>query len=382
MPYALPPAETRLSAHALAGGYLESSSDFAETLNRLLGVNNCVLANSARTLLYLLFCFLKSRAGTEKTEVLIPGYTCYTVPAAAVKAGLKVCLYDMDPYTFQPDADDAAKKMGPATLAVVGQHLLGIRSDMAGLAKAARQNNIYCIEDSAQLLKAQGPETQPQPGPDFTLYSFGRGKPLPLGAGGALTSARSKDLTKFTGSLKADSRTMRDGFLPFAVRFFSHPRLYWLLEKLPLGLGSTIYDPDFAVGPMPRLYRRMGVRAVKELENLNNHRQAISRIYRDFFAGKTSSGPAEPVSTCLRYPFFVRNQKAAPRLFNLGVRQLYPLALCDLPELQKNTAPHRADTPGARKIAEKLVTLPTHLAVSRNQALEIADRAGKTFTLN
>lgn len=381
IPYALPPAETRMSVQALAGGYLENSSDFAETLKRFLWVNNCVVANSARALLYLLFCFLKSRASAKKTEVLIPGYTCYTVPAAAVKAGFKVCLYDMDPYTFQPDADDAAQKMGPATLAVVGQHLLGIRSDMTALAKAACQNGIYCIEDSAQLLQAPGPKPQPRPGPDFTLYSFGRGKPLPLGAGGALTSAGFEDLTKVTGSLEGYSRTMGGCFLPLAVRVFSHPRLYWLIERMPLGLGRTVYDPDFAVRSMPRLYRRMGVRAVQELEGINNHRHTISRIYENFFAGRTSTVADEPVPICLRYPLLVRNPKAAPRLFSQGVRQLYPLALCDLPELQKNIKPHKADTPGARKIAEKLITLPTHLAVSSKQALEIADRAGEIFEI-
>jgi perosamine synthetase len=81
----------------LIGGYFANSHNFAEKLGDYLGSDGCILANSASALLYVLFCYLRTRAGKDKTEVLIPGYTCYSVPAAAVKAGLRVSLYDMDP---------------------------------------------------------------------------------------------------------------------------------------------------------------------------------------------------------------------------------------------------------------------------------------------
>jgi hypothetical protein len=42
-----------------------------------------------------------------------------------------------------------------------------------------------------------------------------------------------------------------------------------MLEKLPLGLGRTVFDPAFSVSGMPRLYQRIGVRALDELEAIN-----------------------------------------------------------------------------------------------------------------
>ena len=375
--YALPPAETKLTIQTLAGGYFGNSPDFAERLCEYLGVKGCVLANSARSLLYLLFYHLRSRTDGAKTEVLVPGYTCYSVPAAAVKAGLKVSLYDMNPHTFQPDMDDVARKIRPSTLAVVGQHLLGVPSDMESLVKTARQHGIWCIEDAAQRL--QSPRQESRQVADFTLYSFGRGKPLPLGKGGALIAAKQKELIGIPVALEARGRETTNYLLPLAIQIFSRPRFYWILEKLPLGLGQTIYDPAFAVSTMPRLYRKMGVRGLEELEKLNLHRALIGKIYRDYFSDENNGQMKQASLACVRYPLLVQNNGGANALFNLGVRQMYPFALCDLPQLRDELTDQEVKTPGAREIAARLITLPTHLAVNELTANRIAAMVEKYF---
>jgi len=81
-PYALPPAETRLPLRALARGVFPGKHDFAGKLTRFLNTDSCVLANSARSLLYLVLQELKKQADPGQDQVLIPGYTCYSLPAA------------------------------------------------------------------------------------------------------------------------------------------------------------------------------------------------------------------------------------------------------------------------------------------------------------
>lgn len=377
MPYAMPPAETKLSIGALVGGYFGSRNDFSQSLGAFLGTATCVLADSARSLLYLVFCHLRAKAGPGKKEVLIPGYTCYSVPAAVVKAGLKVALYDMDPLTFQPDMQDLEQKINNGTLAIVGQHLLGVRSDIAGLTEIAHKYKTVCIEDSAQRLEAPLRSRKQATPADFTVFSFGRGKPLPLGSGGALIASNSEDLAFIAGKMETYPEKAGKYLMPGVVRVFSNPRVYWVMEKLPLGLGRTIYDPSFAVSNMPRLYQRIGNRGIAELDKLNKHRAAIGNIYSSHFSDKRNSPFNISDLPLVRYPLLVKNRKPLSQLTKYGIRQLYPLALSDLPPLQDSLATPRARVPGAREIADRLITLPTHLSVNKYTASHILEKISK-----
>lgn len=375
IPYALPPAETRLPLSALVRGLLPRRADFSKKFGAYLGADNCILAGNARSLLYLLLRALQNQAGAGSAkEVLIPGYTCYSVAAAVVKAGLKVALYDLDPHTFQPDFEDVRRKINSATLAVIGQHLLGVKADIKELAEIAHQHGVCCIEDSSQHLGAG----QFGPGKgmiaDYAIFSFGRGKPLPLGSGGALVAKEQEILFQVNQQLKTCPAHSANRLLPYAVQILSWPRLYWILERLPLGLGSTHYDPGFSVSTMAVFYQRLANDALAGLDRLTQHRAKLSRIYQQQFSDSENG-----VSSCVRYPLLVGNQGEFLRIFSLGVRRLYPLALCDLPGLNASLVIRGKPVLGAREIAAQLVTLPTHLAANTKTARKIAYESIKIF---
>ncbi|MEN8258769.1 MAG: aminotransferase class V-fold PLP-dependent enzyme [Thermodesulfobacteriota bacterium] len=379
--FALPPAEARLPLQALYRGLLPLAPDFSDKLGKHVGAEVCGLANNARTLFYLLFKALRSRASFDRGEILLPGYTCYSVAAAAVKAGCKVALYDLDPSSFQPDFADVKEKITARTLAVVGQHLLGVEADINRLVAIAHDHGLCCIEDAAQHLgSVTGASTVSQRNADFSVFSFGRGKPLPLGGGGALIARGEREFAGLPHDfelLPADKFTNR--LLPFAVQILSRPRLYWLLETLPLGLGQTVYNPDFGVSTMPSFYQRIGASALPGLEKLNQHRAGIGRLYQSLFSQQADVLPAVGMPAYVRYPLLVSNQQEVRRMTSYGVRQLYPLALCDLPALQADLVEGRTQARGAREIARRLVTLPTHLAVDASSAKKIAGEAHRYF---
>ena len=380
IPYTLPPAETRLTTRNLFHAYLGRKDNFAEELNRYLSIEFCALADKARSLLFLLLCYLRSSSAKADGHILLPGYTCYSVPAAVVKSGLRVALYDIHPHSLQPDMDDVNKKINSETMAVVGQHLLGIRSDISGLTRLAHNRGTICIEDSAQLLQSDSISLQKDNPADFTLFSFGRGKPLPLGSGGALVAARVKDMEKLALDLSHFPDRRGNLFLPVAVKAFSNPSIYWMLKNMPLGLGRTVYDPAFQVSTMPRLYRKLGARALPALEKLNRHRTRISTIYSEQFSKDKACQTVTVNSNLVRYPLLVPNSTLANKFFDHGVRQLYPLALSDLPPLREELVQQKSNTPGACSIAKHLITLPTHLAVSERTALKIAQELRKGFS--
>ena len=377
IPYALPPAETRLPWRAMVSALRPGAVDFAERLSDYLQADRCLLANSGKAVLYTVFRSLRDRADRDRTDVLVPGYTCYSVAAAAVKASLKVAPYDLDPHTFQPDWDDLRRKLSGRSLAVVFQHLLGVPTESTKMAELAHQHGACCIEDSAQRLTRPCSPSAASSSADFTIFSFSRGKPLPLGAGGALIGSSSAELPIVNGQSTGRRHSIGPPLLPIAVRILSNPRLYWMLEKLPLGLGRTIYDPTFPVSTMPLGHQRIGTSALAALDRLNEHRATIGGVYREHFAASTAGATLGGCVPYLRYPLLVSNQCDAARLARHGVRTFYPLALCDLPALQEHLADGEHDTPGAREIARRLVTLPTHSGVSIQTARELAAEASK-----
>lgn len=379
--FALAPAEARLPLHALFQGLLPLSADFSRQFGEHLGIEVCGLANSARALLYLLFKALRSRAAVEGGEILLPGYTCYSLAAAAVKAGCKVALYDLDPSTLQPDLADVKQKINSRTLAVVGQHLLGVKGDISGLAKIAHDHGLCCIEDAAQYLRSSTTEATMawKSDADFSVFSFGRGKPLPLGEGGALVAGKESHFAEVPSDFEALNGKSANWLIPFAVQILSWPHLYWIMETLPLGLGRTVYNPAFAVSAMPSFYQRTGAAALADLVSLNQHRTDIGHLYHSFFSHEAEQLPAAIFPAYVRYPLLVQNQNEVRRMAMYGVRQLYPLALCDLPALQENLAGFQTQTKGAREIARRLVTLPTHLVVDAKIAEEIARKAHNNF---
>ena len=69
--------------------------------------------------MFLLFRVLRMRAGGDKTDVIIPSYTCYSVPAAAIRAGLRVRILDINPATLSYDLEQLARTDFSRVLAIV-----------------------------------------------------------------------------------------------------------------------------------------------------------------------------------------------------------------------------------------------------------------------
>ena len=368
--YWYPPAETQIPWKVIFSGFYRHPQSFSTALCRYLNVNYCVLGQSARALLYKLLLILKDNDSGQRNEVLIPGYTCYSVAAAVAKAGLRISVYDLDPKTLHPDIDSIRKALTGETLAIVTQHLFGRLTPIDGLKQIAASNGSYLIEDAAQALGRVQDGTPPRALSDFGLLSFGRGKPLPIGAGGALVS---DNYPKILTALRWG--TAKNGYMQpivsAAVKIMSKPYLYWLPEILPMGLGETIFDPGFAVKSMSAATERLAAGAIATLDDLNTHRRRLADTYTQLIDKTCQLNGTGPAISVIRYPIMLPFKVFANSLKRLGIRKMYPNAIC----MEKSVQPHLKKgipvTPGAVEIAEKLHTLPTHMAIDGRVALQI-----------
>jgi dTDP-4-amino-4,6-dideoxygalactose transaminase len=344
-----PPAESKIPLHAILGAFFSSKSNFEKTLCNYLQVKHCVLGNSGRALLYLLLETLKKKDKDTRDEVLIPGYTCYSVAASVAKAGLKIRVYDLDPATLQPNFDSLRNSISKKTLAIIFQHLFGTPTPVEELKCVARQNNAYLIEDAAQALGGSIDDHRLGTIGDFSIFSFGRGKPLPLGGGGALVG---KDANVLSGlDLKPGNKGYTSLISTAVSQLMSKPLLYWIPEMLPLGLGETIFDPHFNVSAMQPAMRNLAENSMNILDDLNTHRRYIANTYKDAFDHKNVIPVPEG-----------------------GKRRMYPKAIADDETIKPYLVDQETSTLGALEIARKLITLPTHKGITENLAKEIVGK--------
>ena len=365
-----PPAETCMHPRSVLAALLTKHDDFEASLCSFLGTQTCVVWGSARAMMTLLLQVLKQADTQNRDEVLIPAYTCYSVAASVARAGLKIIVYDLDPRTLGPDPDSLNRCAGSATLAIVHQHLFGIPQPIEFVRNTSDRFGIPIIEDAAQGLGGFLNGTPLGALGDYGVFSFGRGKPLAAGNGGAVTGERQaiNALSK-----PGSSRCWIPLCMTMVVQVLSHPLLYGLVERLPLGLGKTVFNPGFSITGMPLVMRRFAERSLANIGSCTDRRRNIAGVYKSCL--KSSDMVSEPqgaVPAYPRFPFYAGPGEVSRQLFRLGVRRMYPRAVPDEPEIAQFLARSDHRVPGARQIAQNLVSLPTHSRITPRLAREIS----------
>ena len=158
---------------------------FEDGLKRHFGVNYVFPVSSGKAALTLILRALKA-ISKEKKEVVIPAYTCFSVPSAIVKAGLEPTPCDIDPRTFDFDYGLLKKTVNEKTLCVIPNHIFGIPSDMDAVKKICGNKGVYIVEDAAQAKGGRFKGRKLGTIGDAGFFSFGRGKNITCGSGGVI----------------------------------------------------------------------------------------------------------------------------------------------------------------------------------------------------
>ena len=132
----------------------------------------------------LLLRALARRAGPGRDEVAIPSYTCYTVAAAVVLAGLRPRVVDIAPETLDFSAAALDAVDFSRVLAIVPTNLFGLPSNLPALAARARAHGAFLIDDAAQAFGAAIGGRASGTWGEAGLYSLDKGKNITAIEGG------------------------------------------------------------------------------------------------------------------------------------------------------------------------------------------------------
>ena len=334
--------------------------ELREALRARLGTD-VVLYASGREAMRVAVAWLADRSG--RSEIAVPAYTCFSVPASVVAAGLRVRLVDV---TLDGRIDPASLAALPLerTAALVVTNLFGVPEPVAALRKQLAPAGVALIDDAAQSLGARAPEGPVGARGDLGVVSFGRGKPLGALGGGAVVGAIGSATKTATPRPRRGVAVARALAYGAALR----PSVFRWLAAIPaLHIGETPFEPRFAHGPIDGASLCLAAAVVTQLERRAEARARRAHALADAIAARSAFAPlrVDPDSTgvyprlALVSPSASARERAIESLRDLGASGMYPSSLDAVARLRPHLADERA-CPVARELAARLMTLPTH----------------------
>ncbi len=119
-------------------------------------------------------------------EVIVPAFTVFSTPAAALQCNAVPIVADVDPRTWTLDPADLRRKITPRTRAVIPVSICGLLPDMDPILEIAREHGLVVIEDNAQGYLCEDKGRVAGSIGDFASFSFQASKTLTCGDGGIL----------------------------------------------------------------------------------------------------------------------------------------------------------------------------------------------------
>jgi perosamine synthetase len=350
--------------------------DLRRSVRQQLGIEHCFLTCTGRAGLSIALQGLADLSRPDRDEVILPSYTCFSVAASVVKAGLKVRLVDVDPQTLDFDLDALARADYRRVLAVVATNLYGLPSAMPEITAIAQRHGAFVVDDAAQAFGATVGGAPSGTWGDVGLLSFDKGKNVSAIDGGALvtrSSAVADAIERRVRSLAVPGpgHIVRDVVKLGVYVALLPPSVYWIPNAIPqLGLGTTVYTTDFAVEGYNRWLAAMAHVMLPRLTAFTAARQHNASELACSLSGIPGLGlPASRPDTnavFVRFPVLVSDPAIRARLLaalnegGIGATSSYPSALVDVPGLQAHLVDGRTPVPGGRFVASAVVTLPTH----------------------
>lgn len=310
---------------------------------------------------------------TGRSRVVLPAYTSFSVAAAAAAARARVRLCDLDPTTLDFDRDDLRACVDENTAAVVLGNLYGYPSRVDDL-EWLRDRGVILIDDAAQAFGATDRGAPVGGRGDMGVLSFGRGKCVSTGDGGALLIQTAELAEVARERRPVESRGLQLCLLALAIWLSRSATAFGLLSRVPgANIGASVYDPDFEVLGLPPAADGLATDLIETARRHGATRSRVAHMWMKALAGNRAVtlpvADAHSRPAYLRFPLLASDREArerlAARLARVGFRfvRSYPTALGAIEAFRRAHCEDRA-TPAADRIADTVIALPCHVGVT------------------
>ncbi|WP_440992287.1 DegT/DnrJ/EryC1/StrS family aminotransferase [Haloarchaeobius baliensis] len=316
---------------------------------------HCVLVGRATTGLMLLF-----NAYEVSGDVIFPAYTCPSPVYAALYADATPQFCDVrSDYTIDPKSLESM--ISENTDAVVPIHMFGHQAAMDEIRSIADEYDALVLEDACQSVG-----TMPNGDPlgsfgDASILSFGAGKPIDVGTGGAVLT--DDEATATTVRKLEQQIPVRDDDR-LEVLYDHYRELYYAIEDLK-EVTETAHQ---LFEPFPSVFRELYVRGttdelpghvsptLNELEDEIAARKANADRYRNELEDPRITHP-DPKDGTVYYRYSIRLPTREVRDYIVTYLRERDIHVSTLYETIHRRFGSEADVPTAERLADETLNL-------------------------
>jgi len=354
------------------------SSDFViNFLRDKTGRSHAAVAGRASAAIW---AALRAR-GIEGKPVLMPANICYIAAWAVLQSGNLPYLVDIDPATGNISLETLSQVRVASPAALIVCHMYGLGAPIAQIAEWARAREIFLIEDAALALGAVVDGRPAGSWGDLSLFSFGAGKIVDAGNGGAFLC----DDAELTQKIESELETLPSWGAQIEQSWEQWSELYWLLHQYEAS------NPQLAA-TYPELFRIFGditryqlpashwdalAPSLAALENNLSHRYEMAGLYDEYFRFAQVRTLRRPQGHVLwRYPLLVAREDRDSLLDKLWENDIlasrwYPSLSPMLAAL--NPSAEKETTPGADQLGAEIINLPVDHTADAETVKRIAE---------
>ncbi len=139
-----------------------------------------------------LWAILKAASVDGRSEVILPAYTCETVPMAVKFAGAKCVYADVEPGYYNVSLECVKEALTSHSKVVICQHTYGITQPVHDWADFVSEKRILFVEDRCQMTANMSDDGSASIAGDAAYFSTHFSKPFSTGQGGLVVFSNSQ----------------------------------------------------------------------------------------------------------------------------------------------------------------------------------------------
>lgn len=345
-------------------------------LRKYLKVKSIHTTSQGRSAFYIA---LKSLNLEKGSEIIIPAYTCGLLIEIVHHLGYNVKLVDVNESTANINTNLIEQNINDKTKVIVPIHMFGSPADMRHIMEISEKNDLIVIEDAAQALGAKYRGKKAGALGDISILSFGPGKNISGGAGGAIVTNNLELIENIELQILElsklgwlwDFRMLQNIFGLYILQnryLYSHFHHFvkksikkeekGIVEYCQKFFNSINIKTNVQYGKMANISSTMLLQYVDKIDQYKKYRTYHAQLYMDWLP-KDEVVLLKPLeeSESAYNRFAIRITRESQKnlkqfLFKSGVDIGHPYSY--LPQI----LPYFGKYPVAEKLGETLVTLP------------------------
>ncbi len=361
----------KVKFHDLSGPTQQIKKEFMERLGAFLDKSNFILTDEVKDFENLwakfigteyavgvsngtdaLWLALKAFGIGEGDEVITQANAYNATVTAIIRAGAIPRFVDVNPKTFLINPVEIEDSITPKTRAIMPVHLYGQASDMSSIMEIAKKHNLIVIEDCAQAHGAEWKGKKVGSWGDAGAWSFYPTKNLgAFGDAGAVTTSNAKaaEELRMLRNIGQSSKNNHER-LGYNMRLDS-------IQAMVLSLKLQYLD---------EWTKKRQLAASRYDDLIDAQKLPAERVYCD--ANATNVCHLYPVKIMKGNRDEVRNEL---KKYGIDTEIHYPVLVMNQPFYPKDLP--RGEYPIAEKIANSIISLPLHEAITKEEQEYVID---------